>query len=176
MPLSDLRLYGSRVTELFIDYGSYRDLQRHRRAYIKPLHSLPHVESFYGEYLPSDITRTVGDYLSEVHTKDRFMAPHYPLGTQIKFRIVLDLEQLVYMLDLRSKPHVHPTARGTMQDMFMRMVNQYERETYSDFWVNYLHFSTETDHDRRAKQTILKVGEDGDAAGDENYALPAGGQ
>ncbi len=112
--------------ELMQDYGAFRDLQRHRRCeqFVEPLR--PH----YGYVVPEDIAgtdleteyRAVMDSLSAyedesvVHDED-LLQYEVPLGYLHRSLFQMDLRELYYITELRTKPQGHISYRRTAWDM-----------------------------------------------------------
>lgn len=120
--------------DFFLDYGSFRDLQRHRGALIRqPLVTGPlSMHLFYTESLPDALhgSQTFqGAIEAQADRFERFIeregcrtdtdGPHlaelqnyYPLAQLIPLSWDMDVPQAVYVAELRSTRHVHPTARA----------------------------------------------------------------
>lgn len=107
-------------SSFFIDFGSFRDLQRHRNGTIRmPLLTSAH--GFHGWYLnnlPDPLRRTAERLLGEQSdriralTKDRFLAqPYVAMGYRVPVRVTQGFPGFIYRLELRSSKTVHPTLR-----------------------------------------------------------------
>lgn len=107
-------------SEFALDFGSYRDLQRHRNGTIRmPLLSTEmgfHI--WYLEQLPDDVlqeavklisdqTDRIDDLSCDVHTRQNYVA----MGFRVPCRVTQGLPAFVYRLELRSSKTVHPTLR-----------------------------------------------------------------
>jgi len=105
-----------------IDFGSYRDLHRHRNGDINmPILNPAHgFNSYYLTSLPPEIHQEAFDLLDEFETwydltvndvdwlQLQYMVP---MGYNVKFEYFCDLNQLLYILELRSQKTVHQTLR-----------------------------------------------------------------
>ena len=104
--------------EFLLDFGSFRDLQRHRAvAQRMPLLSTKFgFEQWYLDELPKDL-QDEGRKLLKKQSKliktlkvDKFERQYYlPMGYRVPCRLVGDLKALVYLVELRSTRFVHPT-------------------------------------------------------------------
>jgi len=115
---------GTVTIEYALDYGSWRDIQRHRNAVYNKATSVSSSRVFSPEYLkhiPPDFKPWV---LHEVNEQYRsieelvnvFMDPnnvqyYLPLGNMVNAKLILTIPQLVYILELRSSQSVHFTLR-----------------------------------------------------------------
>ena len=113
-----------------LDFGSFRDLQRHRGGYV----GLPIVtgdcgfHSWYIENLPAGLQQKAKDLVYEVlqayyHVVNSADNVGCSLGTKLRLQYMLPmgmlvavemefpLRQLVYLVELRSGQTVHPTLR-----------------------------------------------------------------
>ncbi len=104
--------------EFLLDFGSFRDLQRHRAvAQRMPLLTMRHgFNPWYLEQLPLDLQKEAKKFLQEQKKliaklkTDKFVKQYYiPMGYQVPCRIVGDLKALTYLVELRSTRFVHPT-------------------------------------------------------------------
>jgi len=120
-----LTRYGRYNCRFLLDFGSFRDLQRHRNGLcrIPILNGNYDFNSWYIEQLPSGLQGTakklvvdqfenIKQLQSEHSLPDTVMQYYYPLGTNILCEIVYDLPEIVYVTELRSSPTVHPTLRN----------------------------------------------------------------
>jgi len=113
--------------DVMMDYGAFRDLQRHRRCeqYVEPL------TQNYGYVIPDDIVgselepeyRETMDALSAydddrvVHDAD-LMQYMIPLGYLHRSRFQMDLKELYYIVELRTSPRGHISYRRIAYDMY----------------------------------------------------------
>jgi len=113
--------------DMMMDYGSFRDLQRHRRCeqYLEPL------TADYGYLVPDDIINTELEpefrsamellplYHDEsvVHNTD-LMQYMIPLGYLHRSRFQMDLRELYYIVELRTRPQNHFSYRKMASQMY----------------------------------------------------------
>lgn len=113
--------------EVMMDYGAFRDLQRHRRCeqYVEPL------RTDYGYVVPDDVAGTdlEGEYREAmecveaydddavVHDQD-LMQYMIPLGYLHRSVFQMDLRELYYIVELRTKPQGHISYRRIAYEMF----------------------------------------------------------
>jgi len=106
-----------------LDYGSFRDLQRHRNAYC-PIPLLTKELGFnqwYLEQLPYDVQcralRLLDeqerrlDKLAALGTSSKILQYYIPMGYSVYMEIEYDLSEILYVAELRSGRTVHPTLR-----------------------------------------------------------------
>lgn len=119
--------------EVMMDYGAFRDLQRHRRCeqYVEPL------TSYYGYLVPDDISgsdlepayreamESLNAYEDEI-SHDMDMAQYIiPLGYLHRSIFQMDLKELYYMVELRTKPQGHISYRRVAYEMFKLAEQKY---------------------------------------------------
>ena len=115
------------VLDIMMDYGAYRDLQRHRRCeqFPEPL------SAGYGYVVPDDIRdsdleplyhKTMGlvaNYADEDIVHDPILMQYMvPLGYLHRTEFKMDLAELYYIAELRTKPQGHISYRRIAFDMF----------------------------------------------------------
>lgn len=113
--------------DVVMDYGAYRDLQRHRRMeqYSEPL------TPYIGYVVPDDITGTdmEGEYRQameliklyddETVVNDSDLLQYViPLGYLHRSTFSMDLRELYYIVELRTKPQGHISYRRIAYDMY----------------------------------------------------------
>ncbi len=129
-----LAAYGNYTMACAIDFGSYRDLQRHRNG-IAPL---PLIEPTFGmfKWYTEELASLLGDsYASlEAATNDLFdriknleqagitpdpLLTQYllPMGTTVICSLAYGVPQMVYVGELRSGKTVHPSLRPIAHNM-----------------------------------------------------------
>lgn len=106
--------------DIMMDYGAYRDLQRHRRCeqYAEPL------TSAYGYLVPDDILgsdiepdyraamESISAYDDERVTYDRDLMQYMiPLGYLHRSMFDMDLAEVYYVTELRTQPQGHISYR-----------------------------------------------------------------
>lgn len=138
-----------------MDYGSYRDIQRHRRATIKstkPKFTILNEDNLYmREWLKTD-PEAIIKYADSIGYANRKNVPitGIPLASEVDVVLSMDVPQLEYMLKLRTSPSVHATARKAMFDIADIIKDALGEGHYLLDLVN----TENTDWDRRATQTI----------------------
>jgi thymidylate synthase ThyX len=107
-------------SEFMLDFGSYRDLQRHRNGTVRmPLLTTDvGFHRWYLDQLPGDLRESAEDLLREqteaIRSLDAsaFVAQNYiAMGYKVPCRVTQSLPAFVYRLELRSGKTVHPTLR-----------------------------------------------------------------
>lgn len=140
-----------------IDFGSFRDIQRHRNCVqkIPVLSTELGFESWYLNQLPVDVREEALEHLIEVEKfvekiENKFEAQYFiPMGYSVENVINCTIPQAVYMAELRSSALVHPTARkvGTGIANFLEevypFIKIYPDRNESD-WDNTLKRGTQT--------------------------------
>lgn len=115
--LSDLGQVG---IDGLIDFGSFRDLQRHRNGVCRmPLLTTSHgFDPWYLEQLDDDLRVEAGELIARSSEEiDRLDADpvakqyYVALGYRVPYSVTFGLPALLYVLELRSGKHVHPTLR-----------------------------------------------------------------
>ena len=110
-----------------MDYGAFRDLQRHRRCeqYVEKL------TTEYGYVIPDDIKNSeieteyceamdrVASYADESVIYDSDLIQYIiPLGYLHRSRFQMDLKELYYIIELRTKSQGHISYRRIAYEMF----------------------------------------------------------
>ena len=128
-----LGAYGIYQLQFLIDFGSYRDLQRHRNGVCQ----VPLIEGEFGVYpwYLQQVQEMLGDeyeaFENEVERLFRAIEdlPEdlcadamqnqylYPMGTSVLCQLAYSVPQLTYVAELRSQKTVHPTLRPIAQAM-----------------------------------------------------------
>ncbi len=150
---------GQIQSTFLLDYGSYRDLQRHRNGTIR----VPFLDTqwgFHPWYLEQLPERLAGVAMELLQDQRRAIATlgctsperqHYvPLGYRIPCRVIQSLPGFIYRVELRSAKTVHPTLRE-----IVLAEAAWFRKRFSD-----VPLYVDTDPDswtvRRGKQTITE--------------------
>ena len=129
-----LKAYGAVDMIFTLDFGSFRDLQRHRGGLT--MHFVPMVDNTFGfntwylsefeRLLPGngrDLIRAINDLLAELNDlkaqgHDPLLLQYlYPMGMNGAVTLSYTLPQLVYVAELRSAKTVHPSLRPAAQQM-----------------------------------------------------------
>lgn len=141
--------YGTITGSFWLDFGSFRDLQRHRNGTI----NIPEfrLESGFHPYYTEGIIkelflshdyewvmnqvyelwRQLFNFQEILHEDD--MQYLYPLGWRVPVQYTATLPQWVYMVKLRCKKTVHATLRDAM----LQIADQLERRFSLDLGVDY---------------------------------------
>ncbi len=144
-----------------LDFGSFRDDQRHRSvAQRMPLVTIRNGFSpWYLDQLPEDfkdevrpfLIRQIG-YLNSLRTDDFVRQYYCPMGALVPCQKVGDLPAMTYFVERRARLDVHPTMRRVAQQTGTLML-----EKLGDLG---LHLFMETEGDRfyyeRGKQDIVE--------------------
>lgn len=119
--------------DIMMDYGAFRDLQRHRRCeqFVEPL------TTQYGYVIPDDIAGSeleseyvlamdsVSTYSGE--TDANLLQYVIPLGYLHRSRFQMTLQELYYIVELRTRPHGHMSYRRVAYRMFELAESRYPR-------------------------------------------------
>jgi thymidylate synthase ThyX len=120
------RQYGNIEFSFPLDFGSYRDLQRHRSCVQEmPLLSTHHgFYSWYLEQLPEDLRKEALEVLkdqelriSKLVASDEVKQYYTAMGYTVTVKLTGSLPAVVYTAELRSLDTVHPTLRVQAQRM-----------------------------------------------------------
>jgi thymidylate synthase ThyX len=118
--------YGEVSFTFLLDFGSFRDIQRHRNGVITmPILTIEHgFEPWYGNQLPPSIRDTAWQLIrAQFHAIDALDARpedrqyYIPLGARMACHTMWHLPAAVYVLELRSGKHIHPTLRTRIHEM-----------------------------------------------------------
>lgn len=121
---------GSMVFEICLDYGAYRDLQRHRVG----TQLVSSLDARHGFNTPdalhldkfSPLLERYRNFMmktAELHAAVREVSPSnaeyvFALGHNVLFTYICDLRQLAYVVELRSTPQGHASYRNIVVNMF----------------------------------------------------------
>lgn len=122
------KYFGDFRFEFNIDFGSFRDIQRHRTCLIyQPL--LTAKLGFHPWYLAQLPDSLLNDAITLIESQTNKIADlgftikpaelqyYIPLGMKVSVPMIASLNALVYLLELRSSKHVHPTLRNVIFKM-----------------------------------------------------------
>lgn len=112
--------------DIVMDYGAFRDLQRHRRCeqFVEPL------TTQYGFAIPDDIAgseleheytsamSSVTSYADEVMNDPDLSQYVIPLGYLHRSVFQMSLRELYYVVELRTRPHGHMSYRRIAYRMY----------------------------------------------------------
>lgn len=121
--------------DILMDYGAFRDLQRHRRCeqFVEPL------TTQYGYVIPDDIAGSeleesyvaamdsVTSYEDEISYNTDLAQYVIPLGYLHRSSFQIDLKELYYIIELRTRPQGHMSYRRVAYRMY-----DLAREEYPD--------------------------------------------
>lgn len=120
-----------------LDFGSFRDIQRHRAVTIRmPLLTSRHgFESWYFDELPKELRekahKVVDETLAEIASlgaTPEIIQYYLPMGFRTAIRLTGDLRALVYLTELRATRFVHPTLRKRALQMAETLAKQFGTE------------------------------------------------
>jgi deoxycytidylate deaminase/thymidylate synthase ThyX len=112
--------------EFLLDYGSFRDLQRHRNGVCRmPLLTTKYgFHNWYLEQLPDDlrfvaenIIKDQTERITQLSTSPEIKQYYISLGFNMPCRVTYGLPATVYVIELRSGKPVHPTLRKIAHQM-----------------------------------------------------------
>lgn len=118
----------------FIDFGSFRDIQRHRSVMQRmPLLSGDFgMHPWYLESLPEKVRRQaeilIHRQLDAIDTlpRDKFVRQYYfPMGMCVPCRLTGDLSALVYLVERRAQKDVHPTLHEVALEIADELTKQF---------------------------------------------------
>ncbi len=139
-----LSLLGELGFEFQLDFGSFRDLQRHRSLKQRmPLLTLDlGFENWYLDELPKELKEKALRFLKEQEkyikaiSKGKHLRQYYiAMGYKIANKISGDLPALVYTAELRSTRFAHPTVRKVAFEIIKhldRKLAKYGLKLYPD--------------------------------------------
>lgn len=123
--------------EFLLDFGSFRDLQRHR-AIVQRMPLLVRKHGFnqwYLSALPEDLRVKTEKFIAEqdekiekLDTSDEIKQYYTAMGYRVPCRFSGDLKALVYMAELRSTRFVHPTLVEQMLKMIESLKELFEKD------------------------------------------------
>jgi len=122
----------------YLDFGSFRDLQRHRNGVCRMplLTSRFGFEPWYVEQLPEYIQAHAQSLIREqVEAIDATRAPAVqkqyllPLGFKVPLQCMYPFPAFVYLLEMRSAKTVHPTLRKLVLSMITSFRNGLDDNT-----------------------------------------------
>ncbi len=122
-----------------LDYGSYRDIHRHRNGVITMPILTPKLgfHNFYLDNLPilikEKLIKLLNEYSIWYHkeTDNDVETLQYctPMGYKVAFNYTCDLNQVIYMLELRSGKTVHQTLRKLMHEWYYLLKDKIDNFT-----------------------------------------------
>jgi thymidylate synthase ThyX len=127
---------GTLQFEFLLDFGSFRDLQRHRAIIQRmPLLTMDHgFESWYSEELSDELRNKArklikeqGESIRSLNVTKEIAQYYIPMGYRVPNRITGDLPALIYLTELRSTRFVHPTLQKRAIQMANIMLNKFAK-------------------------------------------------
>lgn len=158
----------------YIDFGSYRDIHRHRAGVIDmriltPQHGIHdyYIEDLSDE-LKSELDTLVKNF-TEWYTRTLSYSPEsvyelqysIPMGFKLHVTYKCDINQTMYLLELRSSKTVHNTLRHLIHE-WAEVINN----SFGDSLKLYVDFDKDNFTLKRGTQTINVVEEETNATGD----------
>lgn len=130
--------YGTITFDFLLDFGSFRDIQRHRNGICR----MPLITTAYGfhewylqelsEDLRDEATKLIIDQIREIDEIDASLEDKQyliPMGFLVAGRVTYGLPAILYTVELRSGALVHPTLRelahtmhGQLEELFPGLV------------------------------------------------------
>lgn len=152
--------YGVISSHFLLDYGSFRDLQRHRNGFVRmPLLTAWHgFHPWYLEQMPWEMSHAaarlieqqlerIGSLYLSAEERQHYLA----MGFRVACSVTQNLPAFVYRLELRTAQTVHPTLRA---------VTQKEAAIFEEMMGNVVPIHVDMSPDawstRRGAQTILE--------------------
>ena len=120
--------------EFLLDFGSFRDLQRHRSITQRmPLLTTDiGFENWYLDELPIEIRKKAEELLktqvekiNQLKISKEEKQYYIPMGYKISNRITSGLPALVYIVELRATRFVHPTLRKRAKQMADKLIETF---------------------------------------------------
>ncbi|MES2006798.1 MAG: FAD-dependent thymidylate synthase [Patescibacteria group bacterium] len=117
-----------------LDFGSFRDLQRHRSLIQRmPLLTDAHgFNEWYLEQMPHDLALEAAAFLgayengiAKLSLSPALKQYMIPMGYKVACRITGDIPALIWLVELRSKLDVHPTLRIVAQKIGVELVENF---------------------------------------------------
>jgi len=113
---------GTLQMRFLLDFGSFRDLQRHRSVHQRmPLLTAARgFAPWYLEQLPQETHQAIAEQMSAIQklgAPPEVLQYYLPMGYRVSCQITGDIPSLVYIAELRSGETVHPTLRHVAQQI-----------------------------------------------------------
>lgn len=131
--LADL---GNVTFEFLLDFGSFRDIQRHRNGTCRmPLLTTKFgFQKWYLDQLPADVAKKAQALIKEqVAAIKKLKAPkevlqyYVAMGFNVPCKVTYGLPAAVYTMELRSGKLVHPTLRVVAHKMYKAMKKMFPK-------------------------------------------------
>lgn len=134
---------GSCTFEFLLDYGSFRDIQRHRSAIIRmPLLSTKlGFQEWYLAQMPDDLRQEAEQLITEqiaainsLEISDELRQYYIAMGFKVACHFTGTIPSTVYVTELRSGKTVHPSLRSVAHQMARALEEALpEIKLYCDF-------------------------------------------
>lgn len=117
-----------------LDFGSFRDIQRHRNGVCRmPLLTTKHgFNNWYLEQLPDEIREQARELIAKqterinaLPVDDEIKQYYISLGFNVPCRVTYGLPAAVYVIELRSGQAVHPTLRKIAHKMHFALKEKF---------------------------------------------------
>ncbi len=124
---------GTLTFEFLLDFGSFRDLQRHRNGVCRmPLLTTNfEFRSWYLEQLPpalrteaEELIRFQTSAIRALGTTPEIQQYYIAMGFNVACKVTYGLPAAIYVIELRSGKAVHPTLRKVAQDMHRALLGE----------------------------------------------------
>lgn len=158
---------GNITSHFMLDYGSFRDLQRHRNGHVKvPLLNTAHgFHPWYLSSIPEEYLGLVETELEECrvildklrlenqHLNEADFQSYVPMGYLVPCEVTQPVPGFIYRLELRSSMTVHPTLREVVHGEVNAFRSAYPKiRIHADMMDSRVTF-------RRGNQTIQEKSE-----------------
>jgi len=126
--------FGQVTSEFLLDYGSWRDIQRHRNGVCRsPILSTRYgFETWYLDQLDDDVRSAAAVLLAEQMrdiakiSDDPVIRQYYTaLGFKVPTYLTYALPALIYVMELRSGKAIHPTLRKKIHGMIHKFKEKF---------------------------------------------------
>lgn len=123
--------------EFLLDFGSFRDLQRHRAVIQRmPLLTATHgFNEWYFNAMPDSLREKAKTFIAEqeenieaLGASDEIKQYYLAMGYRVACRLSGDLKALVYLAELRSTRFVHPTLVEQMLKMIASLKELFSKD------------------------------------------------
>lgn len=147
--------------EFLLDFGSFRDLQRHRAIIQRmPLLTIDHgFNEWYLKSLPEDLRKKTEEFIKSQEEKigklnisEEEKQYYIAMGYRVPCRLAGDLKALVYLVELRSTRFVHPT----LVEQILKMIKSLKELFAKDGLVFHLDEEPNRFDIRRGQQDIIE--------------------
>lgn len=152
---------GTVAFEFLLDFGSFRDLQRHRAIVQRmPILNLEHgFNKWYLDSLPDKLRKKAEEFINHQEEKIKKLniseeerQYYIAMGYRVPCRFSGDLKALVYLAELRSTRFVHPT----LVEQILKMIKNLKELFGKDGLVLHLDEEPNRFDIRRGEQDIIE--------------------